>query len=344
MAKTLTTPISVTNNVANINKWVVVDYRDHTNDAVPSVEVLVQAQGGGKAYGLYWLHAWDLQNSLCLTVNTASVSMDDQLSVAWRQLDERLHNHHEHPRRHFREQQGQAARRRGSTPHHGTRGRHLFRWGLTMSYVPNLSTGGVAQMTEYANALSLVIDQVNTYHPLWTAGVVAGLLDGWTFSAGLDGSYTAVANLGGGQVRVTTAAPHGMAAGRIVALTSSSVAGYQPPNPTVFKVTNVNSPTTFDVVATFTTTATGFWTAGAASRLEPQRRASTSLLAGHGQDVLWLEQELPVEPLLNVAGSTRRRPAPSSPPTVPTASRAAGSYHRGRRRRHHVLPEPDRRD
>ena len=86
MAKTLTTPISVTNSVANINKWMVVDYHDHTNDAVPSVEVLVQAQGGGKVYGLYWLHAWDLQNSLCLTVNTTSVSMDDQLSVAWRQL------------------------------------------------------------------------------------------------------------------------------------------------------------------------------------------------------------------------------------------------------------------
>ena len=172
-----------------------------------------------------------------------------------------------------------------------------------MSYVPNLSTGGVAQMTEYANALSLVIDQVNTYHPLWTAGVVAGLLDGWTFSAGLDGSYTAVANLGGGQVRVTTAAPHGMAAGRIVALTSSSVAGYQPPNPTVFKVTNVNSPTTFDVVATFTTTATGFWTAGscltagasAAGKYELSWQVTAKTSSGSNKNYLF-------EPLLNVAG------------------------------------------
>ena len=111
-----------------------------------------------------------------------------------------------------------------------------------MSYFPNPKIGGIAQMTEYANALSLVIDQVNTYHPLWTAGVVAGLLDGWTFTAGVDGSYTAVANLGGGLVRVTTAAPHGLAAGRVVALTSSSVAGYQPPNPTVFVVKTSTTP------------------------------------------------------------------------------------------------------
>ena len=131
-----------------------------------------------------------------------------------------------------------------------------------MSYVPNPAIGGIAGMFEYQNAVAMGIDQINTYHPFWTSGVVAGSLDGWTFLAGTSGSFTAVANLGGGLIRITTSAPHGMVAGQIVCLTSASVAGYQPPNPTIF-VIQAASASTFDVIATFTATATGTFARGA---------------------------------------------------------------------------------
>lgn len=131
-----------------------------------------------------------------------------------------------------------------------------------MSYFPNPAIGGIGGMYEYENAVVMGIDQANTYHPLWTAGVVAGVLDGWTFTAGSSGTFTAVTDLGGGQMRFTTGAPHGLSNGRVIAITSASVAGYQPPNATVFVISNVGA-STFDVTGTFTATATGTWAAPA---------------------------------------------------------------------------------
>ena len=61
-------------------------------------------------------------------------------------------------------------------------------WVVTSSG-PNPSLGGVGGMFEYENAVSMGIDQVNTYHPMWTSGVVTGTLDGWTFTAGLNGTF-----------------------------------------------------------------------------------------------------------------------------------------------------------
>jgi hypothetical protein len=131
-----------------------------------------------------------------------------------------------------------------------------------VGYFPNPAIGGVGGMYEYANATVMGIDQANTYHPLWTAGVVAGTLDGWAFAAGVSGTFTAVADLGGGRMRITTGAPHGLTNGRVVFLTSASVAGYRPPNATAFIISNV-AASTFDVTGVFTSTASGTWTAGA---------------------------------------------------------------------------------
>ena len=131
-----------------------------------------------------------------------------------------------------------------------------------MSYVPYPSLGGIAGMYEYENGTVMGIDQENTYHPFWTAGVVAGVLDGWTFLAGVSGSFTSVANAGGGQLQFTTSAPHGMLAGQIVTITSASVAGYRPPNPQIFVIQSVGA-STFNVLGTFTSTATGTFTRGA---------------------------------------------------------------------------------
>lgn len=130
-----------------------------------------------------------------------------------------------------------------------------------MSYFQNPAIGGVGGMYEYNNAVAMGIDQANTYHPFWTAGVVAGLLDGFTFLAGVSGNFTSVSNAGGGQIQVTTSAPHGMVAGQVVCLTSASVAGYQPPNPTCFIIQSAGA-STFNVIATFTATATGTFTRG----------------------------------------------------------------------------------
>ena len=116
-------------------------------------------------------------------------------------------------------------------------------------------------MFEYSNAVAMGIDQVNTYHPFWTSGVQAGVLDGWTFVAGQSGNFTAIANAGAGQIQITLGA-HTLVAGQPFAITSASVAGYQPPNTTLFIIQSVTA-TTVNVLATFTATATGTWTQGA---------------------------------------------------------------------------------
>ena len=130
-----------------------------------------------------------------------------------------------------------------------------------MSYLQYPSIGGVGGMFEYANAAAMGIDQASTYHPFWTSGVQAGTLDGFTFVAGQDGTFSAVANAGGGQIQITIGA-HSLVAGQPFAITSASDAGYRPPNPTIFIIQSVTA-TTVNVIAAFTATATGTWTMGA---------------------------------------------------------------------------------
>ena len=50
-----------------------------------------------------------------------------------------------------------------------------------MSYFPNPAIGGVAEMTEYENAVLTGFDQTNTYHPVVDAAVSGSTLDGWTY-------------------------------------------------------------------------------------------------------------------------------------------------------------------
>ena len=91
-----------------------------------------------------------------------------------------------------------------------------------MSFTPYPGIGGVGGMFEYNNAVAMGIDQTGTYHPFWTAGVVAGTLDGWTFTAGQSGTFTAVANAGGGQIQITIGA-HTLVAGQPFANALSQV-------------------------------------------------------------------------------------------------------------------------
>ena len=94
-----------------------------------------------------------------------------------------------------------------------------------MSYFPNPAIGGVAEMTEYENAVLTGFDQTNTYHPVVDAAVSGSTLDGWTYLGSASGTYTTVANAGGGQITFGGATGHGMLAGQVVFITSSSVAG-----------------------------------------------------------------------------------------------------------------------
>lgn len=87
MAKTITTPINVVNNISNLTKWSVLDYNDQQSLVVPCVSVLVQMYHGSTIY-MYpiWLTAFDVQNSLCLLVNPSSQNQADQLMVGYRGL------------------------------------------------------------------------------------------------------------------------------------------------------------------------------------------------------------------------------------------------------------------
>lgn len=126
-----------------------------------------------------------------------------------------------------------------------------------MAYLPPSGVGGIAEMWEYNNAISLGIDAQNVYHPLWTSGLVVGTLDGWTFLAGASGSFTSVTNPGGGQITFAGATGHGMVAGQLVHITSSSVSAYQ----AAYIIQSVTT-NTFTVTATFSATATGTWARG----------------------------------------------------------------------------------
>ena len=163
-----------------------------------------------------------------------------------------------------------------------------------MSYTPNPSIGGTAVMSEFNNGVLATFDQVSTPHPLIDALISASQLDGWAFQSPLNGTYSSVSNAGGGQITVNTVGAHGMLAGNIVFLSSASVAGYQPPNPTVFVIQSVTA-TSFNVIATFTATATGNWNRGCSLVAGPgsagfYRIAWSVSMSPVGNNKIWLSQ------------------------------------------------------
>lgn len=199
-------------------------------------------------------------------------------------------------------------------------------------------------MYEYENVASMGIDQVDTYHPMWTSGVVAGTLDGWTFTAGADGTFTSVADAGGGQLQFTTSAPHGMVAGQVVAVTSSSVAGYRPPNPTSFVILSAGA-STFNVAGTFTATATGTWTRGACLTAGASAAGKYQLFwSVASKATTGTNKQYKFEPLQNVTNVDKAASADLINSTG-TQSQGGVSLRRGSRRGRLrvVLHEPDRR-
>ena len=83
MAKTLTTPINIVNNINQIFIWKIMNITDNSDDLVPSAVVTIQLKGGGgKIYGaLCNLRVFDSVPSQILSVNPNSMRWDDQVML-----------------------------------------------------------------------------------------------------------------------------------------------------------------------------------------------------------------------------------------------------------------------
>lgn len=89
-----------------------------------------------------------------------------------------------------------------------------------------------------------------------TTGIIyftQGDLNGFTFDAGSSGSYTEVADGGGGTIAILDA-EHGLSVGDWIMITNSSVAGYEGVHVVTYVATD-----TFKVAVAYSATATGDW-------------------------------------------------------------------------------------
>ncbi len=118
-----------------------------------------------------------------------------------------------------------------------------------------------AEMFDTENSDAFVINAQDDDHMYHTNGMAAGDLAGWTFDVGGAGSPVAIASIADGTdttqatLAVTTTGAHGLASGDIVSLSNISItnASYSD----VFVVKSIVSSTVFEVLGTFTATATG---------------------------------------------------------------------------------------
>jgi len=88
MAKTVKKPIKIVRAVTQVCGWQVLNYQESKDvGGIPTSMILVKVfQDAERSYGSYWLRAADDGNSLCLFVNSAPTSMDDQLLTGYRGL------------------------------------------------------------------------------------------------------------------------------------------------------------------------------------------------------------------------------------------------------------------
>jgi hypothetical protein len=127
-----------------------------------------------------------------------------------------------------------------------------------------LLTGGSAtgQMHQTRNTTPFVInanDDVHAYHSDGggggsAIGLTGSQLNNWTFNVGGDGTPHAITSIvqNGSDITVTTGTSHTMVAGAIASITNTGDGNYDK-----IHVVNAVTATTFDVTATFGSTATG---------------------------------------------------------------------------------------
>ncbi len=115
---------------------------------------------------------------------------------------------------------------------------------------PNRAHMGVTQ-----NAVAQTINASTEIHGLVATGMVADHLERWTFQAGTVGTISTIANDTDGKILVTTGAVHGLSVDEIIAQNNTGDVNYNG----LFKVQTVPSTTTYTVVATWGSTATGMF-------------------------------------------------------------------------------------
>jgi hypothetical protein len=87
MAHLIKKPIAVVRAVTLVAYWKILGYQDSVVDNVRGVRILVQVyQDNERNYGVFWLQAYDAQNSLCLHVNPSPTTQDDQFLLGFRSL------------------------------------------------------------------------------------------------------------------------------------------------------------------------------------------------------------------------------------------------------------------
>jgi len=109
------------------------------------------------------------------------------------------------------------------------------------------------------NATATEIRGTGEYQAI-TANAVTGLLNGFTFDAGLLGEIASIATDAGGIL--VTDVGHGLSAGNIITINGCATGGNEAYNG-IFEVLTVPSTSTFTVGATYNADDTGYWQKGA---------------------------------------------------------------------------------
>ena len=140
---------------------------------------------------------------------------------------------------------------------------------LTDKFYATITTGTVrkeigiygtyyAEMYAYENATATVIEEKDIYHAVSGSGIGTGLVNGWTYQAGVKGSIASVANWDGevgGTVKVTTSAAHNLTTGDII--TQHGTTDYNG----TFAVTVIDADEYY-ITETWTETRTGTFARG----------------------------------------------------------------------------------
>jgi hypothetical protein len=115
------------------------------------------------------------------------------------------------------------------------------------------------EMYAYENATAIVIGQANVYHAIAYSGIITGIVNKTTFTAGVVGAIASVSDYSAtvaGTILVTVTAGHNLTSGDIIAIHSTT-------NYNGVYVVTVVSPTTFYITKAYVSSQTGTYARGA---------------------------------------------------------------------------------
>lgn len=104
----------------------------------------------------------------------------------------------------------------------------------------------IAEMSIIEDGAQITIDESGTWHLLFASSLWStGDVENWTYSDGSTSTITVYEDRGGGVVRVTTSAAHGLVAGDVISITNST--NYND----VYHIVATPASTTFEINATW---------------------------------------------------------------------------------------------